>query len=215
MVRHADRKSRTRLVARHAQVSHAAAARLLQAPPADPDADQFALPQWDSDIVRQVLRSTYQQMLSGTIADLELIDASSPPVIRLAQIGRGFMTASYISDRLHWYALIPEPDFFFTVRNACADAVVALGEQAGPHLVIKYPPTRLHGLHDAFGYVMHRAVGLDAVRLAPPMSELGDRLHQRLTDITDDHTALPDIRATASTAAATAAAISCLYRGLL
>ncbi|WP_040830234.1 hypothetical protein [Nocardia jiangxiensis] len=108
------------------------------------------------------------------------------------------MTAAHISDRLHWYALIPEPDFFFTVRNACADAVVALGEQAGPHLFTKYPATRLHGLHDAFGYLMHRAVGLDAVQLAPPMTELGDRLQRLLTDIADDHTALPDIRAAPS-----------------
>lgn len=93
MVRHADRKSRTRLLARHAQLSPAEAARLLQAPPADPDADRYALPPRDSGLVRQLLRSTYQEMLSGTIEDLELIAPSSPPVVRLAQIGRGFMTA--------------------------------------------------------------------------------------------------------------------------
>ncbi|WP_040830236.1 hypothetical protein [Nocardia jiangxiensis] len=89
VARHADRKSRTRLVAHHAQVSHTEAARLLQAPPADPDADQFALPPWDSDLLRQILRSTHQQILSCTIADLDLIATSSPPVVRLAQNGRG------------------------------------------------------------------------------------------------------------------------------
>ena len=39
VVRHDDRKSRTRLVAHQAQASHAEAVRLLQATPADPDAD--------------------------------------------------------------------------------------------------------------------------------------------------------------------------------
>ena len=82
---------------------------------------------------------------------------SSPPVVRLAQIGHGFMTAGYISDLLHQYAVIPEPDLFFTVRDACADAVIAFSEQVGPHLFAKSPATRLTGRHDAFGYVMPRA----------------------------------------------------------
>lgn len=61
---------------------------------------------------------------------------------------------------------------------------------------------------------MHRAVGLDAIHLAPPMIELADRLHQLLTDITNDHTALPAIRDTAADTAAIAATISRLYGGL-
>ncbi|WP_280361034.1 hypothetical protein [Nocardia wallacei] len=215
MVRYADRKARIRLVSRHVGVRYTEAQRLLDATPADPDAARWILPRIDAQVCRKVVQNRYEQLLAAAIADLAAAVPPMPAVIRLAYAWRGLATVGYLSDRLHWYAVIPADDFFNTMRDACADALIDLGHELTPPVFRKHAlPQYLSGYPDPFEWVMHQCVGIDATSLAGHLVTIGDRLHQLLTTIAADDTVIPPLRTAATRVIPVTESIRRLYGDL-
>ncbi|WP_249644516.1 hypothetical protein [Nocardia sputi] len=215
MVRYADRKQRIRtLMEMYPGISYGEALRRDKSAALSKSWEDWPEPVGpEADITRRCGHRRLQLLLTDTLNQLEHMPPSSPPVIRLAHCYRGFVAAGYVSERLHWWAVVPSDDFYSTVHSACEQASGALETAVGPRLAGKYWPGRLLHSPDMFEHLAWMWTGLDIDFVAESLAAVGLRINHLLIAIIEDDTAPPELRHAASHTAPTAELVHLRYGG--
>ncbi|WP_280479566.1 hypothetical protein [Nocardia asiatica] len=215
MVQYADRKQRIRtLMKMYPGISYGEAMRRAKSAELSKSWEDWPEPVGpEAEITRRGGHRRLQLLLTDTLNQLEHMPATSPPVIRLAHCYRSFVVAGYVSERLHWWAVVPSDDFYSTVHSACEQASGALEAAIGPHLASKYLPGRRLHTPDMFEHLAWMWTGLDTGFVAEPLTAVGLRIHHLLIAVIEDDTAPPQLRHAASYTAPTAELVHLRYGG--
>ncbi|MFE9324182.1 hypothetical protein ACIHDR_11595 [Nocardia sp. NPDC052278] len=213
MVRFANRKRRIRsLMTMYPGITYGEAARR-----AEFEAPSKFWQDWpepggpEAEITGRCGHHRLRQLLTDAVGRIDDLPPTSPTVIWLAHCHRGFVAAGYVSERLHWYAVVPSDDFYSTVHRACRAAAAEIESAVGPHLADKYSPRALLRDSDMFEHVAWLWAGLELDLLAEPMAHLGRHLHHLLKVVAEDESAPPALRNIAAVTAPTAEMVHLRY----
>ncbi|WP_280313544.1 hypothetical protein [Nocardia abscessus] len=216
MVRFADRKQRIRtLMEMYPGISYGEASRRDQLAVPSKSWEDWPEPEGpEAEITRRCSHRRIQQLLTDTLHRLDRVPPASPPVIRLAHCYRGFVAAGYVSERLHWWAVVPTDDFYSTVHRACQEAAGVLESAVGPHLARKYWPGRLLHGPDMFEHLAWMWAGLDVDFVTEPLTAGGLAIRRVLVTIVKEDSAPPELRHAASRTTSTAEMVHQCYGGI-